>query len=85
MFLFNVIMIYHHEDSDFLELLWCTQAEINVIQARRKAQQEEIRLSSIGWIPSGGEDDQAWHHSIHAPTSEVIEPENHSRLSPSSL
>lgn len=77
-------MMYRHEHSDFLELLWCTRAEIDVIQAQRKARQEEIRLSSIGWIPSGGEDDQA-RHSIHAPTSEDIEHKNYSRLSPSSL
>ncbi len=74
-------MMYRHEHSDFLELLWCTRAEIDVIQAQRKARQEEIRLSSIGWIPSGGEDDQARHCSIHAPTSENIEPETKELIS----
>ncbi|KAI0748948.1 hypothetical protein C8Q74DRAFT_1311593 [Fomes fomentarius] len=68
----------------FLELLWCTQAEIDVIIAQRKAQQEEVELSiSIEQIQSGGENYRAHHRRVYAPPSEKIESENHFRLSPS--
>ncbi len=73
------LMTYDCDDIDD-DLLWCTEAEItDIIRGRGRPRDNEDWSSDEAdhGIPSGSEDDHAYH-SIHAPPSEEIE--NHSLL-----